>query len=77
MNHTVNITYKGIDLTVEGTYDKGDEEIRYTSDMGGYPGFPSSFDIECVWVNGVDIYELVSSRGLEEIERIIVEKLEN
>lgn len=70
------ITYKGITLLVGGTYYKGEEMVRYNSDLSGVPESPSTFDINEVFVEETDIYELFSSEQLQDIEKIILELIE-
>ena len=54
---TVSIEYLGLDLEVVGTYYKGEEQTR------DYPGSPSEFEIESVFIKDteVDIQELLDS----------------
>jgi len=72
----ITINYKGIEILVEGTYTPGEEEVRYFSDMSGQPSSPSEFDINAVYVNGVDILELLSEESLIEIELLVIESVE-
>jgi hypothetical protein len=71
----ITINYKGIELLIEGTYTPGEEEVRYFSDMLGHPGYPASFDVNAIFVQDVDIYELLSEDNLREIETLILEKI--
>jgi len=71
----ITINYKGIELLVEGTYIPGEEEVRYFSDMSGQPSSSSEFDINAVYVNDVDIFELLSEDSLIEIETLILEDI--
>ena len=63
------IIYKGILLEVEGTYTEGEEQTH------DYPGYPATFDINAIFVQDVDIYELISEDDLREIETLILEEL--
>ena len=63
------ITFKGILLEVEGTYTKAEEQ---TYDM---PGSPASFQTYDVFVEGVNIVDLLREDDLREIETLILEKI--
>lgn len=54
---TVSIEYLGLDLEVVGTYYKGEEQTR------DYPGSPSEFEVESVFIKGteVEVSELLDS----------------
>ena len=69
------ITYKGILLEVEGTYTEAEDRVIYYGDLDGHPGSPASFDINAVFVQDVDIFELLGEDGLREIETLILEEL--
>lgn len=72
---TVNITYLGIPMEVEGTYTPPDLGIRYHSDMSGTPPTSAQFDIDSVFIESVDITQLLSYRQLEEIEELCINNL--
>ena len=69
----INIEIKGIDITVFGTYDKG-ESMSYD-----YLGSASSFDIEkiCVIDSSIDIFELFSVAEIEDIEEKVLNIIED
>ena len=69
------ITYKGILLEVEGTYTEAENRVIYYGDLDGHPGSPASFDINAVFVQDVDIFELLGEDDLREIETLILEEL--
>ena len=69
------ITYKGILLEVEGTYEEAEDRVIYYGDLDGHPGSPASFDINAVFVQDVDIYELLSEDDLMEIDNLVLEKI--
>ena len=50
----VQITYKEVEMVVEGTYTPPEERTDT------YPGASSDFDINSVFVEDVDIYNLFS-----------------
>ena len=69
------ITYKGILLEVEGTYTEAENRVIYYGDLDGHPGSPASFDTNAVFVQDVDIYELLSDDDLMEIDNSVLEKI--
>jgi hypothetical protein len=74
----VQINYKGVDLVVEGNYYKGEEAVRYYSDMSGYPGSNSEFEITDVFVRDsfISVFNLFSAENLSEMEEICLIKIE-
>lgn len=73
---TEKITYLGIDMEIEGNYYPGEAQIMYDSDMGGYPGSASEFEIYDVFVEGVSIINLLQDFQLEDIQTEVLEKIE-
>ena len=69
------ITYKGILLEVMGTYEEAEDRVMYYGDLDGHPGYPASFDVNAIFVQDVDIFELLSEDNLREIETLILEKI--
>ena len=69
------ITYKGILLEIEGTQTEAEDRVIYYGDLDGHPGSPASFDINEIFVQDVDIFELVSEDDLREIETLVLEKI--
>lgn len=69
------ITFKGILLEVEGTYTEAEYRVMYYGDLDGYPGSDSTYDINAVFVQDVDIYELLSEDDLREIETLVLEEI--
>ena len=49
MNETVEIGYLGLELEVSGKYYKGEERTR------DYPGSPSEFEVESVYIKGTEV----------------------
>ena len=72
----IEIEFKGIKLSVGGTYIPPEEPVRYYNDMSGYPGSNSDFDINEIFVEETDIYELFGEKDLETIKDLIIEKIE-
>ena len=69
------ITYNGILLEVEGTYTEAEDRVIYYGDLDGHPGSPASFDINAIFVQDVDIYEIIDSHDLEVLETLVLEKI--
>ena len=75
----INIEFKGISLRVVGEYEGGEEAVMYYSDMSGYPGSNSSFDVNEVYTEDseIDIFELFSPADLEVLSEKILEQIED
>lgn len=56
------IKYRGVELEVEGIYEEG-ENATYD-----YPGSSDQFDIEAIYVDTQEIFELLTSNQIDEIE---------
>ena len=63
------IEYKGILLEVEGDYTEAEEQ---TYDI---PGSPASFQTYNVFVEGVNIVDLLREDDLMEIDNLVLEKI--
>ena len=63
------ITFKSILLEVEGTYTEAEEQ---TYDM---PGSPASFQTYDVFVEGVNIVDLLREDDLMEIDNLVLEEI--
>lgn len=72
----IEIEFKGIKLLVGGTYIPPEEPITYYSDMSGHPGSNSDFDINGIFAQETDIYELFGEKDLEIIKDLTIEKIE-
>ena len=72
----IEINYKGVLLLVGGTYEPGEEGELYDGDMCGTPPTPGLFDINEVFVEETDIYEMLSYEILEELQELILNKIE-
>ena len=66
---TTEITYKGIFLEVTGEYTEAEEQ---TYDM---PGSPTTFQTYDVFVEGVNIVDLLGEDDLMEIDNLVLEKI--
>lgn len=69
------ITFKSILLEVEGTYTEAEDRVMYYGDLDGHPGSDSTYDINAIFVQDVDIYELLSEDDLMEIETLVLEEI--
>ena len=70
----IDIILNDIQLEVHGIYKKAEEGVMYNNDLSGTPPTSDSFDIEAVYVGGIDIISLLEDR-LEQIEELIYEKI--
>lgn len=59
---THKIKYRGVELEVDGLYEQGDRETH------DYPGSTDQFDIEAIYADTQDIFELLTSNQIDEIE---------
>jgi len=73
---TLSITYKNTTLIIEGNYTPKEEEITYYSDMSGYPGSPSDFEIQRIFVGHCEITDLLEE-DFDKITEIVLAQLEN
>jgi hypothetical protein len=74
MNNFENeIEIRGVKVDVNYYYDKGEPMVMYYPDGSGHPGEPPSAEIQEVYAGDVDIYELLDTDVLEEIEQKLVE----
>jgi hypothetical protein len=73
----VEINIAGVDVTVSGWYSPEEPMIKYDSNMEGYPGCDSEFEIDSIQVNGTDITELVSDEIYNEIIEKVINNIEN
>ncbi len=72
-NKTINVTVKYTDiyLHLEGHYTASEPRTY------DYPGAPSEFDIEKVYIEDTDIFDLLSIEQIDEIEQLALESLED
>ena len=72
------INYNGMELTVIGEYVKGEATVWYYPDGSGYPGSPSHFNIDNIFIVGeeVDLLDDMDLEDLEEIEYLTLQKIE-
>jgi hypothetical protein len=70
------INYSGVDIVVEGNYYCGENEIVYDSDMAGYPGSRSEFEIYDILIGDVSSISIFQDYQLEDIEQEVIQKIE-
>lgn len=73
MNYTdtnliVEVTYKGVDFEILGTYHK-EEPQTYE-----YPGYPAHFDIEEIKIGDYNMLPLLDDYVIECLEELCVER---
>jgi len=75
----ISVVFKGIPIRVVGEYEAGEEAVMYYNDMSGYPGSPSSFNVDEVYVEDseIDIFEFFSPDDLEVILEKVIEQIED
>lgn len=69
------IIYKGIFLEVEGNYTEAKDGVMYYGDLDGHPGNPALFQTYDVFVEGVNIVDLLREDDLMEIDNLVLEKI--
>jgi len=79
MGKTVEIELNigGVDITVSGYYSPEEPMVMYYPDGSGHPGYPSTFEIDSIQVNGTDITQLVSDDIYDEVIEKAIEKLKD
>jgi hypothetical protein len=65
------ITYCNIKMEVEYCYEEAEPQTY------DYPGSPDSAAIESVYVGDVDIYDMLTTEQLYDIEGIILNEIRN
>lgn len=77
---TVTVNYKGLELKCYGFYSEKEKEEMYDSNMSGSKEIPAEFDLKEVYVGNtdmIDIFDLLYSNDLDDIESLCIEELEN
>lgn len=77
MNKKVNISYKGVELTVLGDYTPEEPMVMYYDDMSGHPGSPAEFNIEEIIFNNIDVYDIYDCfiGSIEDIEELCLTEI--
>jgi len=65
------ITYCNISMLVEYCYEEAEPQTY------DYPGSPDSATIESVYVGDVDIYDMLTTEQIYDIEGIILNEIRN
>ena len=65
----MNITYRGIELTIDGNYTDGQITDYYTEDI------EATYEVYDIQIEGNDITALFDMQQIEEIESLILEQL--
>lgn len=73
----IELNIAGVDITVSGWYSPEEPMVKYDSNMEGYPGCSSEFEIDSIQINGTDITELVSDEIYNEIIEKVINNIEN
>jgi hypothetical protein len=68
--YETTIKYHEIEISVQYSYSKGETQTH------DYPGSPDQFEIENIWIESTEIYDLLSSDQLEDIENLVAETWE-
>ena len=73
----VAVEFRDVELFITGNYHEPEEEVRYYSDMSGYPRSPSSFEILEIKVrdSDVDLFDLLEDH-LETLEEMCLKQIE-
>ena len=79
MGKTVEIELNigGVDITVSGYYSPEEPMVMYYPDGSGHPGYPSTFEIDSIQVNGTNITDLVSDDVYNEIKEKAIDNIES
>ena len=72
MKTTTQITYRGFELEVVGYYSPAEPMVMYYPDGSGYPGCPAEFEVNEIFLNSIDIFELLNEEQITEIENLIL-----
>ena len=77
MKTSVEIEFKNVPLVVKGDYTEGDSGTAYHEDLSGTPPTDSQYEIENIFVESVDIYDLFSYDDISRIEELVLIELES
>ena len=70
------ITYRGIQLEVEGDYTPAEKGYMYDGNLDGLPDSGAEFDVNAVFVQDTDIYDLLGNDELKHISELVIGELE-
>jgi len=63
------VNYRGVILAIEGEYYEGEERSF------DYPGSGHEFEIYHIFVGDVDIYDILETSQIYELEKLCIEKI--
>lgn len=63
----------GVPVCVEYKVIKGDEMVMYYPDGSGYPGSPDEIHVMSIFIEGVDVYDILDSKSIETLEEELYE----
>ena len=63
------VNYRGVILEIEGEYYQGEERSF------DYPGSGHEFEIYHIFAGGLDIYDILETSQIYELERLCIEKI--
>lgn len=67
------VVYDNVTMTVYGEMSTEEPEVRYDSDMSGYPGCSAEFEIEKIEVGGFDVTNILDKDVFEPIKQLVLE----
>ena len=67
------IVYDNVTMTVYGEMSPEEPEVRYDSDISGYPGCSAEFEIEKIEVCGFDVTNMLDESVFEPIKQLVLE----
>lgn len=67
------VVYDNVTMTVYGEMSPEEPEVRYDSDMSGYPGCSAEFEIEKIEVGGFDVTNILDKDVFEPIKQLVLE----
>lgn len=70
------IDYLGVQMTIKGIYSPGEDEVMYDSDMAGYPGSGSEFELFDIFIGDVSCIDIFQDYQIEDIKDIVIQKIE-
>jgi len=68
------VQFKGVEFTIDYDYQPYEKEVRYDSNMEGYPGCAEQIDIILITFQGENFTEILED-NFTEIEELISNQL--
>ena len=80
---SITVIYRGVKFEVEYDYQPEEKQVRYDSNMEGYPGCPASIEINGINCGEVDFTEFFTQYGepvkitevLNEFEKLVFQAM--